>query len=107
MATIGDVAAAAGVSRSTASYALSGKTEEAMKIVDNLERASLEHYVAPDLIAVIYLMMGEREKAFQLFSKAIDELCSAQIIGLKIDPIFDPFRTDERFVELLRRTGQM
>jgi adenylate cyclase len=84
-------------------YAISGKKEEAKKIVRQLESASKKRYVAPDLIASICLMLGQREKAFRLFSKAVDEKCS--VMGLNFFPFYDPFRKDERFVEILRRIG--
>jgi adenylate cyclase len=86
-------------------YALAGKRDEAKEIIGELERPASGRYVAPDHIAMVYLMLGEREIAFRLFEKAIDELCSFWIDEMGIDPLFDPYRSDKRFVALIRRLG--
>jgi adenylate cyclase len=85
--------------------ALSGMKEEAEKILHELESLATKRFVATDQIAVVYLMLGKTEKAFEFFSKAIDELCSGVIYDLKENPIFDPFKQDPRFVALLQRIG--
>jgi len=84
-------------------YAMAGRRDEARRIIQDLENASSKTYVAPEFPAIIYLMLDEREKAFQLFGKAIDDYCSYWVDELKVDPLFDPYRSDERFTALLRR----
>ena len=84
-------------------YAMAGRRDEARRIIQELENASTKIYVAPEFPAMIYLMLDEREKAFQLFGKAIDDYCSFWVDEMKVDPLFDPYRSDERFTNLLRR----
>ena len=85
-------------------YAVSHQEAEARKILEELKTRSAQTYVQPMWIAVIHIGLGEKDQAFDWMQKAFDDR-SAWLVYLKIDPLFDPVRTDERFVELLRRVG--
>ena len=85
-------------------YALSGKRREAQQVIDDLKERSKRTYVSPSTIAFIYGGLGEMEQAFVWLDKAYDERDSLLIL-LKIEPTFDPLRSDPRFTELLRRVG--
>jgi adenylate cyclase len=86
-------------------YGLSGRQEEARRILHKLEEARSKRYVAPDLIAVIHLVIGDKDRAYELLSQAIDEQCSTWIYSLRSSPIFDPYRDDSRFAEVIKRVG--
>ncbi len=83
-------------------YALSGKRDEAIGILDKLK--TTEKYVSPTEMAIIYAALGDREKAFALLEKAYTER-DFQLTSLKVEPAFDPLREDPRFADLLRRLG--
>jgi len=85
-------------------YALSGKRREAQQVIDDLKERSKRTYVSPSTIAFIYGGLGEMKQAFVWLDKAYDERDSLLIL-LKIEPTFDPLRSDPRFTELLRRVG--
>jgi hypothetical protein len=55
-------------------------------------------------MAVIYVGLGEKDKAFEWLEKAYEERSIAAFFGfIKADPVYDPLRSDPRFADLLRR----
>ncbi len=85
-------------------YALSGRRGEALKIFDELEQQSKLKYISPTVIAMLCGPLGEKDRAFELLNKAYDER-DGLLVLLKIDPLFDPLRSDPRFQALLQRVG--
>src|ERR1700686_533796 len=85
-------------------YALSGERDKALKTLDELREMSKEHYISPYLIAVVYVGLGVKEQAFAWLEKAYQDR-SAALLWLKVEPLFDPLRSDPRFQDLLRRIG--
>jgi serine/threonine-protein kinase len=85
-------------------YARAGREAEAHRILGALrERMSSGEYVAPTELAVIYIGLGEREQALHWLEQ--HEADRGARIFLKVDPIFDPLRSEPRFQQLLRRLG--
>jgi DNA-binding winged helix-turn-helix (wHTH) protein/TolB-like protein/Tfp pilus assembly protein PilF len=85
-------------------YALSGKSSEARKILEELTQRSKRKYLSPSVIAVLHAALGQRDQAFALLDKAYDERDTLLLL-LKVEPMFDPLRSDPRFTVLLRRVG--
>lgn len=85
-------------------YALSGNRKEASAVLDNLLLLAIQRYVSPYDIAVIYLGLGEKDKAFEWLLNAYADR-SVRLSGLKVEPMLDGLRSDPRFPELLRRVG--
>lgn len=85
-----------------AAYARSGEREKALDILKQLETS--KEYVSPCELTVLYVALGEREKAFASFEKAYAARDS-QLQFLKVDPAFDSLRDDARFQDLQRRVG--
>ena len=54
------------------------------------------------VIAKAYLDLGERDKAFAELNKAYENRISS-LCWLKVEPQFDPLRSDPRYQELLRK----
>jgi TolB-like protein/DNA-binding winged helix-turn-helix (wHTH) protein/Tfp pilus assembly protein PilF len=81
-------------------YALAGRRNEALKIVEELQALSKRRYVAPRGIADIYIALGDKDQAFAWLEKEV-----FAGYGLRTDPRFDSLRSDPRFQALLRRTG--
>ena len=79
-------------------YARAGRREEALQIV---EERSLGD---PTRIALVYVALGETEQAFQLLERAF-ETESPFVDEMKVEPRYDPLRSDPRFDEMLRRLG--
>lgn len=85
-------------------YAQSGKLAEARKILSELKQQSKRTYVSPSVFASLYLAIGESDQAFAWFDKAFNDRDNMMIL-LKVEPYFDPFRSDPRFTKLLERVG--
>lgn len=85
-------------------YAVSGRSPEAQRILGRLLRISKQAPVAPGLVALIYVGLGNREEAFSWLERAYQQR-SPMMAWLKVDPRFDSLRSDPRFQDLMRRVG--
>ena len=83
-------------------YAASGRQDEAQEILAELNEMSKNSYVSPYDLAVLYIGLGDKNRALQQLDKAYADR-AGWIINLKVEPILDPIRTDPRFAELVRR----
>ena len=83
-------------------YGVAGKRDEARHLLEELQRVAKEKYVSPFPVAATYVGLGETDKAFEMLEKAYTERSWAMGM-LKVNPIFDPIRSDQRYIELLRR----
>jgi TolB-like protein/DNA-binding winged helix-turn-helix (wHTH) protein/Flp pilus assembly protein TadD len=85
-------------------YARNGNRDEARNILDRLQTLAKIRYVSPYAIALVYIGMADRDRAFVWLQKAAAER-SPSLTTLKVDPVFDDLRGDPRFVSLLRQIG--
>ena len=85
-------------------YAKAGNRIEAEKDLEELSQLSQQRYVSPDLIASLYVALGQKDQAFEWLDKAFSERCNG-LVKLKIAPEWDDLRTDPRFSELLKKIG--
>jgi TolB-like protein/Tfp pilus assembly protein PilF len=84
-------------------YALAGRISEARAILEVLMQERTRYIAAP-MIARIHLGLGEIDQAFEWLDKGLEER-SPWIIFLKMDPLYDSIRADQRFQDLLLRAG--
>src|SRR4030095_1714199 len=54
-------------------YAISGKRDEALKILAEQKRLAKERYIASFNFAIIYTGLGDKDRAFEYLNKAFDE----------------------------------
>src|ERR1700691_1260798 len=83
-------------------YAVSGRKEEAIKIVNDLEARHDQNPSAGADIALIYVGLGDQDQAMIWLNKAYEARFKASIL---LRPAFDPLRSDSRFRDLLSRIG--
>ena len=83
-------------------YAISGRTEEAKEIIEDLQSQHDQDTSAGVYIALIYVGLGDRDKAMIWLNKACEARFKASIL---LHPAFDPLRSDVRFQDLLHRIG--
>ena len=84
--------------------AAAGRKREALRIAHELETISRKRYVSSYGLAQIYAALNSNEDTFKWLQAAYGE--RAVWMGyLAVDPIFDRYRSDHRFQELLRRIG--
>jgi eukaryotic-like serine/threonine-protein kinase len=81
-----------------------GHRAEALRLVTKLEARSRVTYVRPELIAAVYVRLGDRDKAFDWLNKAY-EARSPYLLALKVDRQWNPIRDDPRFAALVRKIG--
>jgi eukaryotic-like serine/threonine-protein kinase len=85
-------------------YAVAGRRAEAQNVLRQLNALSKEKYVSPIAAAQIYSGLGERDKTFEWLEKGYeDRSTGSTFVNVKVDPIWDPLRSDPRFADLLRR----
>jgi tetratricopeptide (TPR) repeat protein len=83
-------------------YAVSGRKEEAIKIVSDLEARHDQNPSAGADIALIYVGLDDRDQAMVWLNKAYEARFKASIL---LRPAFDSLRSDARFKDLKRRIG--
>jgi len=76
-------------------YALMGRKREARQLLNGLKAQSI-------IIAPAFVALGDKDEAFRILGKAVDEHNSF-LVYLKEDPPFDDLHSDPRWKVLLRR----
>ena len=82
--------------------ARSGDRETARANLDKLLKLSSERFVPATHIALIYVGLGEREKALEWLEKGFEQR-DPKMTFLKVEPKWADLRSEPRFQELLRR----
>jgi TolB-like protein/Tfp pilus assembly protein PilF/tRNA A-37 threonylcarbamoyl transferase component Bud32 len=85
-------------------HAAAGNRREAAALLEEIEETAKTRYVSPYLIGMIYVNLGDAENAFAQLEKAA-EIRDGRIVWLGVDPQFETLRSNPRFKEILRRTG--
>jgi serine/threonine-protein kinase len=85
-------------------FALSGRTAQALDVLRKLEEYASSRYVSPLEFAWIQFALGEVELGFRWMVKACEDR-SFDLISIKVDPRFDPLRDAPRFAAILRQLG--
>jgi TolB-like protein/DNA-binding winged helix-turn-helix (wHTH) protein/Flp pilus assembly protein TadD len=84
--------------------AAAGRNGDALQIAHELETLSRKRYVSPYGLAQIYAASNKKQDTFRWLQAAYED--HAVWMGyLAVDPIFDRYRSDERFKDLLQRVG--
>lgn len=83
-------------------YAMSGKKDEAIKIIDELKTTQKRGRVVPYRLAAVYLALGDKAEAIEWLRKDYEERDN-WMNQLKVDPVMDPLRADARFQKLMRK----
>jgi TolB-like protein/DNA-binding winged helix-turn-helix (wHTH) protein len=84
-------------------YAAQGRRAEALQIIKELEEMSGASLSQAHWIAKIHAALNEKELALTWLERSL----AAGAIGafFKDEPVWDPIRSDPRFVDLVRRMG--
>lgn len=82
-------------------YAIAGRTEEAQQILRQFEKAPR---VSAYSAALICVALGQTDDAFAWLEKSLQGREDG-LVSLKVNPRFDPLRSDPRFESLLLRIG--
>ena len=85
-------------------YALAGRKSDALSELNGLTAIGRRRYVPPSYIAIVFLALGDKDKAFGYLDKSYQDR-SEQQLYLGVEPVVDPLRSDPRFDALLKRVG--
>jgi TolB-like protein/Tfp pilus assembly protein PilF len=85
-------------------YAKSGERIKAEAIITELNQMSSRRYVDTFSIAIIYLGLGDKMRALDELEKGY-EARDWGLLWLKMDRIFDPLRSEPRFIALMKKVG--
>ena len=88
-------------------YAASG-FEAAMRafyqrLLQTAAAQSLETYISPVYIGILYIHLGDTNKAFTWLDRAADE-GAPWLNSVRTDPVFRPLRSDARYEAFVRRS---
>jgi tetratricopeptide (TPR) repeat protein len=83
-------------------YALAGRRAEAQTILSKMIELSKRRYVSPLYLATIYTGLGDKDQAIEQLNKAYENRHPGLVL-IRVEPLFDSLRDDQRFQELLRK----
>jgi len=84
--------------------ALAGDKAKALGLLNELQAGSAQRYGPPCNLALVYNGLGEQNEALRSLEKAVDER-DVRLTLLKVDPRWDSFRSNPRFIAILKRIG--
>jgi TolB-like protein/Tfp pilus assembly protein PilF len=84
--------------------ALAGDRYAAERCLDDLRQRAASLTVFSWQVAMLHASLGAADEAFAALERTFDER-SDVLVFLKVDPHWDPLRTDPRFEAMLRRVG--
>ncbi len=85
-------------------YAISGDRPKAEQMLRELEEMAKRQYVSSTALAMVYLGLGEKEKALDWLDKSYQDQESA-CWYLTVEPIYDSVRNEPRFQAILKKIG--
>ena len=84
------------------SYAMAGKRAEALSILEQLRALSRRRYVSSIYLATVYAGLKDNDRAIEYLNAAFDSRHPGLVL-IRIEPMFDGLRADERFKKLAAR----
>jgi eukaryotic-like serine/threonine-protein kinase len=85
-------------------YAVSGRKDQALKVIEELNQRARQRYVPAYTIAIIYFGLRDKDRGFEWLENAYRER-SDLLVYLNTDPRLDDVHADPRFVDLVKRVG--
>ena len=85
-------------------YAKSGFKPAKLREIEMRKLLAKRRYVDPTDIAYAYADLGDKEQTFEWLYKAVAEK-SGGLEFVKIVPALDPWRSDSRYLDILKRLG--
>ena len=84
-------------------YARNGQKDEAQKVLLRLNEEAKSRYVRPYAIALVYLGLGEKERALDELERAYERGDTNYLFRVKVDPMLDDLRGQPRFEALVQK----
>ena len=84
-------------------YAKLGQRDEALKILAQLPQLATRRYVPSYSFAILYMALGEKDKAIEWLERGYDEGAGLDLIFVKVDPMLDPLQGEPWFKALVAK----
>ena len=81
-----------------------GRTDEAKKLLQELQTESHQRYIPKMALALAYLGLNQKEEALAMIEQDVNEH-GYWVGSMGVEPEFDVFRSDPRFKALLKRAN--
>jgi DNA-binding winged helix-turn-helix (wHTH) protein/tetratricopeptide (TPR) repeat protein len=85
-------------------FGITGRTAESLEVLQTLEAVARERFVPPYAIALIHAGLGHTDLALDWLARAFDSH-DVHLVFLTVDPKWDFFRNEPRFMAVLKRCG--
>jgi serine/threonine-protein kinase len=85
-------------------HAQAGRRKQALALLEELKARAGREYVSPAAFVLLYVGLGEKDRAFEWLEKAFEDQTNLMKY-LRVYPPLDPLRPYPRFQELVRRVG--
>jgi serine/threonine-protein kinase len=85
-------------------YGRSGDQGRARDALEQLKQLNQRQILDPTPFVLANIGLGDKKQALLWLEKASADRSTA-LTGIKVNPVFDPLRSEPRFQELLRRVG--
>lgn len=85
-------------------YAAMRRSAEARRVLEESERQAKAKKLGLSWLACAYAELGEKDQAFALLEEEY-RAHGTGMTSLKVNPLYDPLRSDPRFQDLVRRVG--
>ncbi|MFI5155748.1 MAG: TPR end-of-group domain-containing protein [Chitinophagales bacterium] len=85
-------------------YGITGQKAKADSVLNHMTSLSSTRYMTPYAFALMYTSLGNKDKAFEYLDKALEDRAN-WLVWLKLDPRWDPIRSDKRYEPLVTKIG--
>jgi TolB-like protein/DNA-binding winged helix-turn-helix (wHTH) protein/Tfp pilus assembly protein PilF len=85
-------------------YGSWGRAAEAQEVLTRAEQFPWKPEQRIPALLVVYSAVGRKDQAIALLQQAVVNHSNV-VTSMKVDPMYDPFRSDLRFQDVLRRAG--
>jgi tetratricopeptide (TPR) repeat protein len=85
-------------------FGIIGQKDSAMYYLNKMYTLSSTKYMTPYAFALIYTSLKDYDKAFEYLEKAYVDRAN-WLVWLKLDPRWDPIRSDKRYAPLVAKIG--
>jgi hypothetical protein len=87
-------------------FGKTGRTAESLEVLQTLEAVAQSgaRFVPPYAIALVHAGLGHTDLALDWLARAFDSH-DVHLVFLPVDPKWDPYRIEPRFIAVLKRCG--
>src|SRR5262249_542204 len=82
-------------------YGKIGRADKTRQMLTQLKEESTRRYVSAYSFAVIYSVLGEKERAIDCLEQGYREHATFDLMYIKVDALRDPLRSEPRFTKLV------